>query len=312
MQDLNSIAIFTRVAELKSFTLAARELRLSPSAVSKHISELERRLGATLLVRSTRKFSLTEAGNAFLERCKHAMLELNEAMASVSDLHSRPRGTLRVSVAWGFAEAMLTPLVHEFIEQHPELRVELTMSVLPINLVEAGMDVVIRSGRLVDASLRSRELGPVRYLICGSAAFFARHGRPVHPRDLERYNCLTHSIYSPKEWWFTENGRDIAVRVQGNYQANSSEALRQAAVNGLGIARLPDYVAQRDVENGRLEAVFVGMVKSKQVMRAFFHRARRMPAKTKVFLDFLEQRIKSPSGFQDRSAARAEKTLFPK
>jgi DNA-binding transcriptional LysR family regulator len=293
MEDLNSIAIFTRVAERKSFTLAARDLRMSPSAVSKHISELEQRLGVTLLIRSTRKFSLTEAGEAFLDRCSRAMAELSDAVASVSDLYRTPRGTLRLSAAWGFAEAVLTPIIHEFIEQHPELRVELTMNVLPVNLVEAGMDVVIRSGGMVDSSLSFRELGPVRYVICGSPDFFARHGKPERPKDLEHYNCLNHAIYSAKEWWFTENGRDIAVRVHGNYEANSSEALREAAVNGLGLARLPDYVADKDVRAGRLETVFAGRTTSKQVMRAFFHQGRAIPAKTTVFLDFLERRIKT-------------------
>lgn len=293
MEDLNSIAIFTKVAERKSFTHAARDLRLSPSAVSKHISELEQRLGVTLLVRSTRKFSLTEAGDAFLQRCLRAMAELEEAVSSVTDLYHSPRGTLRVSAAWGFAEAVLTPIIHEFIEQHPELRVELTMNVLPINLVEAGMDVVIRSGKLVDSSLSFHELGQVRYVICGSPEFFARNGKPDRPKDLEHYNCLTHAIYSSKEWWFHENGRDIPVRVHGNYEANSSEALREAALNGLGLARLPDYVADKDVRAGRLETVFAGMTQSKQVMRAFFHRGKTMPAKTTVFLDFLACRIKT-------------------
>lgn len=294
MQDLNSIAIFTKVAERKSFSLAARDLRMSPSAVSKHISELEQRLGVTLLIRSTRKFSLTEAGEAFLERCARAIGELDEAVETVSDLYHTPRGTLRISVAWGFAESVLTQIIHEFIEQHPELRVELTMNVLPVNLVEAGMDVVIRSGgSVVDSSLSYRELGQVRYVICGSPDFFARHGRPGRPQDLEHFNCLTHAIYSSKEWWFTENGRDVSVRVHGNYEANSSDALREAAVNGLGLARLPDYVADQDVRAGRLETVFAGRTRSRQVMRAFFHGGKTMPAKTRVFLEFLERRIKT-------------------
>lgn len=292
MEDLNSITVFTKVAEKKSFSLAAKELRISPSAASRHVSELERRLGVMLVVRSTRKLSLTEAGNAFFEQSVKAIGDLKAAIDNVGDLYSKPRGTLRVSAAGGFADAVLTPLIHEFIGEHPELRVELTVNTTPVNLVEAGLDVVIRSGRLLDTSLSFRELVPVKYLICAAPKFFARHGKPERPKDLERYNCLTHAVYSSNEWWFSENGHDVAVRVRGNYEANSSDALRKAAINGLGITRIPDYVARRDVEAGRLETALDGLAISKQVMRAFFPRTKKVPAKISVFLDFLERRIK--------------------
>jgi DNA-binding transcriptional LysR family regulator len=292
MDDLNSISVFAKVAEKRSFSLAARELRISASAVSRHVSELEERLGVTLLLRSTRTLSLTEAGQIFLDSSVQALSDLKAAMENVGDVYSKPRGTLRVSVAGGFGESVLTSLIHEFIVYHPELRVELNINNTPVNLVEAGLDVVIRSGRVIDTTLGFRELVPIDYRICATPRFFAKNGKPKRVKDLENYNCLTHSIYSTKEWRFTESGQDVAVRVRGNYEANSSEALRKAALNGLGIARIPDYVARNDIKAGRLESVFDGMSNSKQAMRAFYPKTKKMPAKIAVFLDFLERRVK--------------------
>jgi DNA-binding transcriptional LysR family regulator len=292
MEDLKSITVFAKVAEKRSFSLAAKDLRISPSAASRHVSELEERLGVTLVVRSTRTLSLTEAGQGFLESSMQAMNDLRAAMENAGDLYSKPRGTLRVSAAGGFGESILTSLIHEFIAKHPELRVELTINNTPINLVEAGLDVVIRSGRVIDASLSFHELAPIEYRICASPRFFAKFGKPKMIKDLENYNCLTHAIYSTKEWWFSEEGRDISIRVHGNYEANSSDALRKAALNGLGITRIPDYVARADIRAKRLESVFDGMSRSKQAMRAFFPKTKKIPAKISVFLDFLERRVK--------------------
>lgn len=293
MDDLNSIGIFAKVAERMSFSLAAKELRLSTSSASRHIRELEERLGVTLLVRSTRKLSLTEAGQKFLDSSARAIADLKAAMENVADVSDKPRGRLRVNVTSGFNESVLAPLIHEFIAMHPELRVELTVNNTPINLVEAGLDVVIRSGRAIDNSLGFRELVPIEYRICASPRFFAKYGKPKRVKDLGRYNCLTHSIYSAKEWRFSEGGHSVAVRVHGNFDTNSSEALRQAAINHLGITRIPDYAVHNDIKSGRLESVFDGMSRTRQGIRAFYPKTRKTPEKIIVFLDFLECRVKS-------------------
>jgi DNA-binding transcriptional LysR family regulator len=292
MDDLNSISIFAKIAEKMSFSLAAKELRLSPSAVSRHISELEERLGVTLLVRSTRKLSLTEAGQKFLDSSVQAIADLKAAMQNAAEAYDKPRGRLRINVTSGFGESILISLIHEFIAMHPDLRVELTVSNTPVNLIEAGLDVVIRSGRVLDNSLGFRELLPIEYRICAAPQFFAKYGKPKRVKDLEKYNCLTHSIYSAKEWRFSEGGRSVAVRVHGNFDTNSSEALRLAAINNLGITRIPEYVVHNDIEKGRLESVFDGMSRTRQGIRAFYPKTKKMPAKIAVFLDFLECRVK--------------------
>jgi DNA-binding transcriptional LysR family regulator len=290
--DLNNVGIFLRVAERKSFTLAARDLRLSPSSVSKHIQELENELGATLLVRSTRRLSLTEAGEAFYERCTSAIGELDQAQSAISSLYGQPAGTLRVSAALGFGETVITPLIPHFLAENPNLRLSLKLNAERVNLVEEGMDVVIRAGPELDTRLEYRELVPIAHRICASPAFLEQHGRPEHPRDLERFNCLTHPVYAAKIWNFQEGGRDLAVRVNGCYEVNSSEALRKAALAGLGIVRIPGYIVHDDLAAGRLVALFEASTVTTQMMRAFYARAKHLPAKIPVFLDFLDRKIR--------------------
>ena len=294
--DLNNVGIFLRVAERKSFTLAARDLRLSPSSVSKHIQELENELGATLLVRSTRRLSLTEAGEAFYERCTSAIHELDQAQSAISSLYGRPAGTLRVSVALGFGETVLTPLIPDFLAENPDLRLSLKLNAERVNLVEEGMDVVIRAGPELDTRLEFRELVPIAHRICASPSFLKQHGTPAHPRELERFNCLTNPVFAAKIWNFQEEGRDIAVRVNGCYEVNSSQALRVAALAGLGVARIPTYIIRDDLKAGRLVPLFEASTVTTQVMRAFYARSKHLPAKIPVFLDFLDRKIRHGNG----------------
>jgi DNA-binding transcriptional LysR family regulator len=290
--NLNNIEIFVQVAEKGTFTDAARALSLSPSVVSRRIQDLEQSLGATLFARSTRQMSLTEAGEAFYERCTRAISDLNDAESVVNNLYGKPSGTLRVSAVWAFAETVVLPLIPEFLRRYPDVRVKLTMNVVPVNLVEAGMDVVIRSGTVADeAGYAHCDLAAVQHLICGSPDYFAQFGTPSHPRDLAQFNCLTHDFYASKEWWFKDADHDISVRVQGSFQANNSEALRVAAVSGIGIVRLPTYVAAKDIAAGKLQVIFREYTVPHEKMRAFYARSEYVPSKIPVFLEFLKTEI---------------------
>lgn len=289
--DLNDIGIFVRVAERKSFTLAARDLKVSPSVVSKHVTDLERRLGVTLLVRSTRTVSLTEAGEEYFARCTKALAHLSEANSAVSSRFGQPSGTLRVSVSLGVPERLVVPLIPRFLQQHPELRFSLSVHVPPINLVAAGIDIVLGSGLLVDSSLDYRDLVPVRHVICAAPSFFKRHGKPAHPQDLVRFNCLTHSMFSSEEWVFEASPRDLAVKVSGNYESNYSDTLREAAIQGLGIVRIPANLVKDDIAAGRLTAIFADGLRTNQTVRALFPRVKNLPAKTQLFLGFLERHL---------------------
>lgn len=289
--DLNDIGIFVRVAERKSFTLAARDLRVSPSVVSKHVADLERRLRVTLLVRSTRSVSLTEAGEEYFQRCTKALAQLSEADSAIGDRFGQPSGTLKVSVSLGAPERVVAPLIPRFLSENPELRFSLSLHVPPINLVAAGIDVVIGSGLSVDSSLDHRDLMPVKHVICAAPSFLKKHGTPAQPEDLARFNCLTHSMFSSKEWIFEDSRRDVAVKVSGNYESNYSETLREAAIQGMGVIRIPLHLVEDDLAAGRLQAIFAVGAKTNQSIRAFFPRVKVLPAKTQLFLAFLERHL---------------------
>src|SRR5258706_12989634 len=179
------------------------------------------------------------------------MGEFDRAQSDIASLYGRPAGTLRVSAALGFGETVITPLIPHFLAENPDLRLSLKLNAERVNLVEEGMDVVIRAGPELDTRLEFRELVPIAHRICAAPGFFQRHGMPKHPRELERFNCLTHPIYAAKLWHFHEEGREIAVRVNGCYEVNSSDALRKAALAGLGIVRAPAYIVREDLEAGR-------------------------------------------------------------
>jgi DNA-binding transcriptional LysR family regulator len=290
--NLRNVEVFVQVAEKGNFTLAGRALALSPSVISRRIQELEQSLGATLFFKSTRKMSLTDAGEAFYKSCTRALADLHEGESIVNNLYGTPSGTLRVSSVWGFAETVVMPLIPSFLKQYPELRLKFTMTALPINLIESGMDIVIRNGSVMDeSSYEHCDLAPVQHLICAAPEYFKKHGTPNEPKDIARFNCLTHTLYASKEWWFKGTPKDYCLPVQGSLEVNNSEALRIAALSGLGIARLPIYVAAKDIAAGRLQVIFKEITLSRETMQAFYARSDYLPTKIPAFLDFLKQEI---------------------
>src|SRR5579862_7451509 len=234
VDELHGMALFIKVVESKSFTEAAENLGLSPSAVSKQISRLEDRLGVQLLNRTTRKLGLTEAGAAFYERSARIMVEVEEAEALVSTLHKAPRGLLRVAVPMLLGQMHIAPATAPFLAQYPEMRLELMFTDRSVDLIEEGMDLAIRLDELPDSTMVARRLAPHRRVLCGAPAYFERHGVPKSPEDLTRHNCMTYGAHHPnREWFFKgESGRH-AVEVHGTFVTNNAEALRQAALGGV-------------------------------------------------------------------------------
>lgn len=293
MDDLNEIAIFARVVARKSFSAAAKELRLSPSVVSKRISALEARLGAQLLNRSTRRLSLTEAGVQFFDRCSRALGEIEVASKEAAGFSDRISGTLRIHANFGLGLRALAAGILEFCEHYPELDVDFTVGTEPVNLLERGVDVVIRSADLQDASLESRMLVPIIYHVCASPTYFQRAGLPKTPAELVGHNCLMHTgRRAPYDWVF--NGKDghYVVRVSGNFSTNSGAALHEACLRGFGIAHLPGYTAWAPLQAGDLVSVFDGLHSSDRCIRAFYPRSRHPQAKIMLFLDFMENYLK--------------------
>ena len=292
MEDLNKLNTFVRVAEHRSFTRAARDLHMTPSAISKHIHELETKLGISLLNRSTRGVALTEVGERFFAHCLEILGHLDEAVTDAQNLQMKPQGTLRIHVVAGYAQWMLAPLLPTFMRRYPELQVEVNTETPALSLVEAGVDVVVSGKSAPDPGLVHRELGLVEYVICAAPAYLKEHGTPKHPRDLAGHNCLVHTLFAPKEWPFKGSPRDTVVRVKGTFRSNSSEVLAQAAVGGIGIVRLPLYTVAAELAAGRLQSVFDGMSRSRQHMRIYYPATKHLPAKTSAFIDFLETALR--------------------
>lgn len=292
MDNLTGMAVFARVVDARSFTAAAAALGLSKSAVSKQVARLEDRLGARLLNRTTRRLSLTEVGAAFYERCARILAEVEDAELAVGRLQDAPRGTLRINAPMSFGQLHLAPAVADFLNGHPGLAVDLTLNDRIVDLVEEGYDVAIRISRLADSSLIARRLVPSRRVVCGSPAYFERHGVPRHPADLRRHNCLLYSyLPTAEEWQFIGPDGPAAVRVSGTLRANNGDALEAAMLAGLGVALQPTFIAGRDLQAGRLVAVMPDYVDESASVYAVYPHSRHLSAKVRAFIDFLAARF---------------------
>jgi DNA-binding transcriptional LysR family regulator len=293
VRNLNDIAIFVRVVEKKSFSAAAKELGLSPSFVSKRVRSLEEELKTLLLKRSTHFLSLTEGGEAFYTRCAEALNLLDGAQSEAIDRTDEMRGNLRLFAALGFGEYVLWKIAAAFAEQHPQIAIELEIGNRSTNVLEIGVDIAIRSADLPDSSLAHRDLGSLRYHICAAPSYLAKAGRPESPKDLPRFNCLIHTAHVPADRWrFADRGGDdYIVRVTGNVHSNSGVAIHGSCERGVGLARLPNYIVDRAVAEGRLEILFPGKLQFERQLKAFYPRTPHIPAKVLKFLDFLQERV---------------------
>ena len=291
MDKYTEMLVFSKAADLGSFSAAARELDLTPSAVSKLITRLEDRLGARLFQRTTRKLSLTAEGRAFNERCGSIIDEIRQAEDAVMSLHDRVSGTLRITTISAFARIHLVKLMPEFMALYPELRVELELSERQVDLVGEGVDAaLVLSDGLTDESLVARRLAVNKRVICASPEYLERHGEPQAPEDLLKHNCLTHSSISHfNDWEFNnpDGGAVRTLRVKGNFHTNSASALHEAVRAGLGIARLATYVIQPSLrENAVVPILTKHAADSSSIQLVYPHR-RHLSNKVRAFTDFM-------------------------
>ncbi len=289
MDKYTEMLVFSKAADLGSFSAAARELDLTPSAVSKLITRLEDRLSARLFQRTTRKLSLTAEGHAFQDRCGSILQEIQQAEDAVMALHDRVTGTLRITTISAFARIQMIKLMPEFMAQFPELRVELELSEREVDLVGEGVDVaIVLSDGLTDESLVARRLAINKRVICASTGYLAKFGTPQSPADLLKHNCLTHSsIQHFNDWEFqTEDGVQ-SQRVKGNFHTNSASALHEAVKAGIGIARLASYVVQPSLKAGLVKPLLQDhAVDSSSIQLVYPHR-RHLSNKVRAFTDFI-------------------------
>lgn len=308
MDRLTGLAVFVKVVEDSSFAAAARHFGLSPAMVSKHVQALEERLGARLLNRTTRRVSPTEVGSAYYERARQLLAELAEADRAARDLHATPRGVLKVNAPHSFGIRHVGPAVADYLVAFPEVTVDVTLNDRYIDLLEEGVDVALRIGRLADSSLIARRLSPIRMILCAAPAYLARHGAPQHPRDLADHNCLQYTYASARgEWRFTaKDGKDEVVSVGGRLLANSGDILRTALLQGEGIGVQPSFMVGEDVCAGRLVPLLPGYASPEVALYAVYPHGRHLSAKVRSFVDFLVSRFgEEPVWDRWRSGASA-------
>lgn len=283
MDRLSSLEIFVKVLDTGSFTEAARVMSVSKSHVSKQIRQLEDRLGVRLINRTTRRVSPTDAGRAFYERCAGIIEDLEDAEQAVSQLNRKPAGTLRVNGPVSFGTRYLGPAVGAFMAQHESLRVDLSLNDRVVNIVDEGFDLAIRIGRLADSSLIARRLAPVSLLLCASPAYLDRRGRPSTPADLKEHDCLLYRYLSTGNTWHIG---EEAVRVDGRLVSDNGDVLKHAAVAGVGVAFMPDFLVADAIHSGALEVVLPGQNSPLAVWAVYPH-SRHLSAKVRLFIDFL-------------------------
>ncbi|HYC46400.1 MAG TPA: LysR family transcriptional regulator [Burkholderiales bacterium] len=303
MEDLQRMAIFARVVEEKSFSGAARRLGLSKSLVSKQITQLERSVGSRLLNRTTRALSVTEAGAIFYEHCARIVDELEEAKLAVGQLQTAPRGLLRLSVPVAFGRLHIATALPEFLARHPEVKIGMATTDRFVDLAEEGYDLAIRIVDQPAPTLVARRLAPVKRKLVATPDYFARHGTPETPADLEHHNCLTYTYFNPQDPWRLRGPTgEISVRATGNLRVNDDDALSAAVVQGLGVALLPTFIIGRELQSGGLQAALSEYIPVERHIYAVYLANRHVSAKVRAFIDFLLERF-SPEPYWDRALA---------
>ena len=292
MDKLTSIRAFTRVVQHGNFAAAARELRLSRSAVSKYVIELERELGAQLLVRTTRSASPTENGQAYYERCIAILADLEEADRAVASLQSEPRGLLRVNAPMSFGTLHLGRAIADFMEKYPELQIQLVLSDQQIDPVQEGFDVTLRIADLPSSSLIARKIAPAARVVCAAPSYLARRGLPKHPSELRDHDCLTYGyLATGNQWKLTGPDGDHWIQIPWTLCSNNGEVLRDAVVKGRGIALLPTFIVGADLQEGGLRSILTDYRAPEISVYAIYPQTRHLSVKVRVFIDFLIKRF---------------------
>lgn len=286
---LEGYATFAAVVDCGGFSAAAQRLKVTKSAVSKQVARLEERLGARLLNRTTRRLSLTEAGQAFHRHCLRILAEAEEAELAVSHLHAEPRGLLRLSAPMSFGLRHLAPALCPFLARWPELSIEVSYDDRLVDVLAEGFDVVVRISRLADSSLIARKLAPARRICVAAPGYVEAHGMPLHPADLAHHQCLLYTLQTTADTWplVHADGTRSDTAIDGRVRMNNGDALREAAVAGLGVILTPTFIVGDDLTSGRLVRVLPEWEAPEIAVYAVYPPGRHLSAKVRAFVDYL-------------------------
>ena len=296
MSLFSTLPVFTTVVELGSFSAASNKLGINKSAVSKKISALETQLGVKLIQRTTRKLSLTEAGEQYYSYIQQAHTLIQDAEDAVTSLQGCAKGHLKISMPMVFGQMHIVPLLAEFLAQYPDIKLTIAMDDQHVDVVKAGLDMVIRIGALTDSSLIAKKLAPCHSVLCASPAYFKRCGTPQTLSELKQHNCLFYSYFKAgTEWTFNGPNGTERIKPTGNVQINNSEALTQLMLDGVGIAQMPLFLVEDKLANGELVPCLDAYQLPEHGIYALYPQRQFMPEKLKVFLDYLSQKITQSS-----------------
>ena len=287
--------VFVRTVELGSISAAADEMDTSSQLAGRQIRVLEASLGIKLLHRTTRRLSLTEEGRLFMESAKNILAEMEAAQEQIEGSRARPRGKLRISAPITFGSRALAPRMAEYLRQHPEVTVELSLSNRTVDLIDEGFDVAFRSGKLPDSGLMAKRLAPQRLLLCAAPSYLKSAAPLKKPQDLVNHACLVFMHTSLRtQWSFEGPAGQVVVPIAGGFSTDSSEALREAAISGLGVILQPTELLTKDVQEGRLVRLLPKHEPSPRDLHVLYAPDRRMTPKLRSFLTFAVQAFGGP------------------
>ena len=297
MDRIDAMRLFLRVSELGSFSKAADEANIGQPTVSRRIQELETQIGAQLFRRTTRALSLTESGTRFYARAQAIVSEFDEARAEARGLEDEPVGLLRVTASNGFSRFLLSPHLPGFMRLYPHIRVEIIATEKAIDLVEEGVDLAFRFGALSDSSLTARKIGATARHLYATPVYLDARGRPETPDDLLDHDCLLLAPTGQTARWSLSKGDDKrSIELQGRFRATSAELIRDAVLADMGVALTPCFIVRSELETGALEIVLDDWAYAKLPIHAVWPTGRMLPRKARVFLDYIEERIKPQFG----------------
>jgi DNA-binding transcriptional LysR family regulator len=293
MDKLASIKAFTQVVTNAGFSAAAREMGISRSAVNKLVINLENELGVQLLYRSTRRVSPTETGLAFYERCVSILADLQEAELAVSQLHTEPKGILKVNAPMSFGTLHLAPAIADFMVQYPDVRLQVTLDDRFVDPIEEGFDAIIRIAEPpTAASLVVHPITKAKRVICAAPSYLAKYNTPTHPLELRDRSCLHYGyLATGNQWKLIGTDGEYTVPVHGVLCSNNGEMLREAAIKGLGIALLPTFIVGEDIQQGTLTTILSDYSPPEISICIVYPINRHLSIKMRVFTDFLQQRF---------------------
>lgn len=288
--DLNEMAIFVRVVESGSFTGAAKALGLPKSTVSRKMTMLEERLGVRLIQRTTRSLRLTDTGTAYFNQCSQILSDIEAANDAVTDMQAVPTGTLRITAPVIFGSTVLSELVAKYMEQHPQIKVDMVLTDSTIDLIQEGIDVAFRIGFLEDSSLIGRHLGNISPILCASPTYLETKGEPNHPEDLSEHDVLT---YGSKPWILKHKSEgEFTTNFTAKVTVNDFQSLSNLAISGTGITLLPAIQAMNFIREGKLKPVLCCWQFEPRPIHALYASNRHLSAKMRSFIDFIIEEVR--------------------